>query len=225
MEKSGQLIFIDDSGDPGFKQNISSSNFILAAAVFINPESATSVNDAISAYRRHLGWRDDHEFKFAKIRKDIIIELLNIVMQYDFRIYAVYINKADYPNLFRFFVDKEKLYNWATKELLAIMPLANAKVKMDGKYGKQYKLHVKTYLRKELNTRTRKIASFGVQDSKRDNLIQLADIIAGSINRSFQTDKTDSKDYIRIVKKKIIKLKKLNLNKKWQDKAKLALSR
>lgn len=212
MKKTGQLIFIDDSGDPGFKKRVSSSNFILAAALFMDPDTAKLVNDAIIEYRRSLGWRDDYEFKFAKIRKDIIAKLLRKVANYDFRIYAAYVNKADYSNLFRFCLDREKFYNWATKELLATMPLEEAKVKIDGKYSKQYKLHVKTYIRKELNTESRKIAEFGVQDSRRDNLIQLADIIAGSINRSFQADKTDSGDYIRIIKKKIVELKKLDLN-------------
>ena len=45
-------------------------------------------------------------------------------------------------------------------------------------------------------------------------LIQLADIIVGSINRSFQADKTDSEDYIRIIRKKIVELKLLNLGGK-----------
>lgn len=189
--KAKQLVFIDDSGDPGFKKGASSSNFILAAALFMDPDTAKLANDTIIEYRRSLGWRDDYEFKFAKIRKDIIIELLRTVARYDFQIYAVYINKADYPNLFKFCLDKEKFYNWATKELLAMMPLEDAKIKIDGKHGKQYKLHVKAYIRKELNTEFCKITDFSVQDSKKDNLIQLADLIAGSINRSFQVDKTD----------------------------------
>lgn len=58
------------------------------------------------------------------------------------------------------------------------------------------------------------MADFDVQDSRRDNLIQLADVIAGSINRSFQTDKTDSEDYLRIIKKKIVELRNLDLSEK-----------
>lgn len=59
---------------------------------------------------------------------------------------------------------------------------------MDGKYDKRYRLRVKTYIRQELNTTSnKKVKSFDDQDSRRDNLIQLADIVAGSINRSLQT--------------------------------------
>ena len=143
-----QLIFIDDSGDPGFKKGASSSIFVMTGAIFINSEVATLVNDAISEYRRSLGWKDGHEFKFRTTAKEI-------------------------------------------------------------------KLRVKTYIRQELNTKDyKKVEDFDVRDSRRDNLIQLADIVAGSINRSLQTDKTDSEEYIRIIRNKIIKLKLLNLGEK-----------
>ena len=93
-----QLIFIDDSGDPGFKR-ASSSNFIMAAALFVDPDIATKLSNRISEYRKSLNWRKDYEFKFSKIRKDIIIELLNIVSVYDFEIYAVYIDKKNFNGI------------------------------------------------------------------------------------------------------------------------------
>lgn len=213
MVNPKQLIFIDYSGDPDFKKGASSSHFLLAAALFMDSSTARAVNDAIIEYRRSLGWRDGHEFKFRTTAKDIKLQFLKNVCKFPFEIYAIYLHKANHPNVFKF-SNGEKLYNWATKELLAIMPLKEAKVKIDGKYGKQYKLHVKTYIRKELNIQSRKVADFGMQDSRRDNLIQLADIIAGSLNRSFQSDKTDSKEYIRIINKKIATLKELDLNEK-----------
>lgn len=206
-----QLVFIDDSGDPGFKTGASSSTFVLAAALFIDPETATAVNKEIANYRKALGWKDGHEFKFRTATKDIKLGLLRVVNQYDFDIYAVYVNKAKYPNMFRL-ANSRKLYNWATKELLSIMPLNKAAIRMDGKYTKQYKLRVKTYIRRELNVGgNKRISDFSTSDSRRDNLIQLADIIVGSINRSLQADKTDSRDYIRIIQKKIVKLKALEL--------------
>ena len=211
---SKQLVFIDDSGDPGFKEGASSSTFVLAAALFIDSKDATALNNAISEYRQSLGWKDEHEFKFRKAPKKVKLRFLEITSKYHFDIYAVYINKADYPNVFKF-SDDEKLYNWTTKELLAIMPLKEARVKADGKYGKSYKQRVQTYIRQELNTKDfKKIDVFDVKESSRDNLIQLADIIVGSINRSFQTDKTDSDEYIRIIKKKIVELKLLDLGSK-----------
>jgi hypothetical protein len=40
-------------------------------------------------------------------------------------------------------------------------------------------------------------------DSRENTLVQIADIAVGSVNRSLQTDKTDSQDYIGLLKGKI----------------------
>ena len=45
--KNKQLIFIDDSGDPGFKKT-SSSKFVMAAAVFINSKEAVKLSKQIA---------------------------------------------------------------------------------------------------------------------------------------------------------------------------------
>jgi len=55
-----QLVFVDDSGDPGLK-NTSSNNFVIAAALFINPRVAETLSEQISRYRKSLGWRDDYD--------------------------------------------------------------------------------------------------------------------------------------------------------------------
>lgn len=194
-ENHRQLVFIDDSGDPGFKKDASSSVFVMTGVVFTDSKETTRINEAITEYRRSLGWRDGHEFKFRTTARGIKIHFLEIMSRFDFKIYAVYIRKTDYnPS------NSQELYNWATKELLTIMPLNKAVVVTDGKYTKQYRLRVKAYIRKSLNVKNdTKVESFDVHDSRRDNLIQLADIIAGSINRSFQVDKTDSETYISII--------------------------
>lgn len=206
-----QLVFIDDSGDPGFKKDMSSSTFVLAAALFVKPEVATKLNKEITEYRKLLGWKDEHEFKFRTAPKSVKLQFLKTINHYDFNIYAVYIKKDNYPNISKI-ADNAKLYNWTTMELLKIMPLNKAVVKMDGKYTKQYKLRVKSYIRQELNTpKQKRIEQFSTSDSQRDNLIQLVDIIVGSINRYLQANKTDSNEYINIIKKKIVELKSLNL--------------
>ncbi len=203
-----QLVFIDDSSDPGLK-SASSSNFVMAAAVFIDPEVAFSLSKCISEYRKSLGWRDDYEFKFAKIRKDIIVNLLQIITKYDFQIYATCVYKSSFQYTSSI-VDKEKLYNWTIKELLSIIPLTNAKIRIDGRSSKQYMYHTATYLRKEINADKSKKLVIKFEDSVDDNLIQLADIIAGSIHRYINANKTDYTTYINIIKDKIIQIKRID---------------
>ena len=47
------------------------------------------------------------------------------------------------------------------------------------------------------------------EDSVATDLLQLADLVAGAVNRSLQPDKTDAQRYIEIFRGKIVKLKKL----------------
>lgn len=206
-----QLVFIDDSGDPGFKDGTNSSNLVMAGAVFIDPEEATRVNEEISTFRKSLGLKDDYEFKFRKNSKLVKTNFLKIVSKYHFEIYAVYIDKTKYPKAFQF-QNHEKLYDWTVKELLKIIPMDNASVRIDGSLSREHKLRVKSNIRKEINSTAHKIGDIRPQDSAKDNLIQLADMIVGSINRSFQPEKTDATVYIRIIKSKIKALKLLDLD-------------
>ena len=206
-----QLVFIDDSGDPGFKGSASSSAFVMAGAAIMSPEIASAINQEITNLRKELGWRKEEEFKFNKSSKRVRLKFLETVRKYDFSIYAVYIKKSNYPIHYKF-SSEEVLYNWTMKELLEIIPLKEATITVDGKYGRPYGMRLKTYMRRNLNAEARKIAKFNVHDSNRDNLVQLADFIAGTVDRSLQTNKTDSSEYIKLVKTKIIELNELDLN-------------
>ena len=204
-----QLIFIDDSGDPGFRG--STSDFlIMAAAVFTSSEDATKLNKAISDFRKSLGWRDEAEFKFRKTNKQVIKQFLGVVGHYDFEVFAVYINKTNYARTLPL-LDREKLYNWTVKELLKIIPLHNACVKIDGCTDKKYELRMASYIRREINIKERKIVDFKLMDSNKDSLIQLADIVAGAINRSMHPEKTDAMNYISLLQDKVTCIKQLNL--------------
>ena len=206
-----QLIFIDDSGDPGFKV-ASSDNFVMAAIVFRNPKVAETVVREISDFRQSLGWKYNHEFKFAKNPKKIVVEMLRRATKYEFQVFAVYIEKNNFreitPSLLQFF-NKEKLYNWMIKELLTDIPLGTAKITIDGRANKREQNATCVYLRQELNTSKPKNLKITMQDSTRTDLLQLADLVAGSINRSLQLNKTDSGNYISIFEKKIKSIRRI----------------
>lgn len=209
---SKQLVFIDDSGDPGFR-TASSDNFVMAAISFINPKIAESIMHEIDIFRASLGWKYNHEFKFAKNPKSVVTEMLHRISRYDFQVYAVYIKKSDFhvitPAMAPFF-DREKLYNWTIKELLQEIPLETAKITIDGRSSKQNMKNTRTYLRREINGNNSKKLNIKFDDSVTTSLLQLADLIAGSINRSLQSDKTNSIDYISIFQDKIVKIRKID---------------
>lgn len=209
---SKQLIFVDDSGDPGFR-GATSSNFIMASAVFTSSEVATKLNDLIDEFRKSLGWQEEAEFKFRKTNKQIVKDLLEVVSKHDFEICAVYVDKSTYARILPVF-DEEKLYNWTIKELLKTIPLNDASIVIDGRSTREYRLRTASYLRREINASSHKIIDIKTRDSAKDNLIQLADLIAGAINRSMQKDKTDSKTYYKIIKRNIASIKRLDLKNK-----------
>lgn len=199
VDKNSYLVYIDDSGDPGFKSG-ASSNFIMAAAVFMAESDALIVSEKISELRKSLKWKDNHEFKFRKAKSDIKKLFLKTVKVYDFEIYAAYIDKRKYKKKM---IPDGRLYYLVVEELLKNIPLKDLNVKIDGSASKDYRRRVVSSLRKNINKDVRKVEKVEFLDSNKNNLIQLADMIAGSVNRSMQSERDDSDDYIKIIRGKI----------------------
>ena len=197
-----QLVFIDDSGDPGFKLDSGSSkHFVIACVIFDDSLDAEEAALAIKKFRRDLGWQPNREFKFNKTKKLIVTDLLGVVCSSNFSIRAICIDKSKIRS-HELKSKQDSFYNYAIKEVLAkSTQLSGATVRLDGHSGRAYKKSAITYLRREVNAKSRKIAKVKFVDSKTDNLIQLADLVAGSILRSTQTNKTDSSKYLDILKK------------------------
>lgn len=59
------LVFIDDSGDPGFKFDKGSSEyFVISMVIFDDELEAEKIAVAIKELRRKIGFPDDVEFRF-----------------------------------------------------------------------------------------------------------------------------------------------------------------
>ena len=200
----GQVVFIDDAGDPGFKlEHGSSSHFVIACVIFDDDLDAIDVSQVIKRFKRDLGWSDECEFKFNKTDKQIIRTLLAKVSAYNFRIRAICIDKARIRAT-HLTDSQEHFYNYAIMKALENTPGLNfASIKIDGHSSREYKQSAKTYFRQHLNTGERRVAKLKFVDSKKDVLVQLADLVAGSILRSTRKDKTDAMDYYNEIKKRI----------------------
>jgi len=71
------LVFIDDSGDAGFKLDKGSSSFFVISAVIFDDElEAEKTAIAIKELRRELGFSDQTEFKFNGCRKEVRLKFL-----------------------------------------------------------------------------------------------------------------------------------------------------
>ena len=82
--------------------------------------------------------------------------------------------------------------------------IVNAKVKIDGSGDRIFRKRFLTYLRKELNSKQKKIVkNVRLVDSKTNVLIQTADMVAGTIRRYKEKEKLDAPKYWNIIKNKI----------------------
>src|SRR3989339_865937 len=192
------LVFIDDSGDPGFKLDKGSSRFfIISLVIFGDNLEVEKTAVAIKELRRELGFSDEVEFKFFKSRREVREKFLNAINKFDFRVRSLVIDKMVIESD-HFKTNKNSFYSYAIKMILkhSNNSILNAKIRIDGSGDRIFRKNFLTYLRKELNTEEKCIMqNCKLVDSKKDVMIQLADMIADSVK--------DSKIYKNIIVKHI----------------------
>lgn len=207
------LVFVDDSGDAGFKLDRGSSRFfVIALVIFDDDLEAEKMAVAIKELRRNLGFPENMEFKFFKSKHSVREKFLQTIGPFQFRIRCLVVDKqkihsSELQN------NKNSFYGYIIKLVLKHSDdsILDAKVKIDGNGDRLFRRNFLTYLRKELNTRDRKIMSHcRLVDSRSNVLIQMADMIAGTIRRSYDTDKKDG-----VVLKNIIRR---HIHNEWQFK-------
>lgn len=195
------LIFIDESGDSGLKINAGSSKYFVVALVgFDDHEEAMAVDDRISLLRKEHRVPDDFEFHFNKLKPGYRLAFLKAVARYDFFYVAVAMDKTNVAgHKFHF---NESLYKYACGLIFeeAKPRLSNAMVVIDESGSKNFKSELKRYLVRRLKDDSGKcfIKKVRTQDSVKNNLVQLADMVAGAVARSF-SEKKDALEYRRLI--------------------------
>lgn len=158
----------------------------------------------IKRLKQKLGNSENFEFKFNKCSQKLKIQFLNEIKGCKFRIRSIIFDKkAIYSKFLR--NNKEKFYNFPLREVLEHHndTIKDAKIRFDGSGEKIFKQQLTVYLRKCLNSQTRKvIKNLRFRDSKSDVLIQMADMIAGSIRRFYDKNTADWDIYRKIIRRK-----------------------
>ncbi len=195
------LVFIDESGDPGLKLTDGSSQFFtIALIVFEDHDDALACDQRIGLLRKELNLIEGYEFHFKENSDRVREAFLKAVLPYNFFYYGVVINKARLHG--EGFKYKESFYKYVSSLLFenAKERLNNAIVVIDESGRKLFKYQLATYLKKKINTKDKIcIKKVKMQDSKRNNLLQLADMIAGTLNRSLNKKKKDAKYFRELV--------------------------
>lgn len=193
------LVFIDESGDSGFKLDKGSSEyFIISLVVFNDYEEANACDNRIELLKRELGKPSSWEFHFKENTHRIREAFIDAVIDYDFFYYGIVINKhlLFSENLKS---SKDSFFKYTSSLVFenAKDKLDNAIVLIDETGDREFKKSFSKYLKRRMNDYERKvIKKIKTQKSHSNNLLQLADYVAGSINRSY-SDKKLAKTYRR----------------------------
>lgn len=195
------LIFIDESGDPGLNIEAGSSkNFIVALVAFEDHNEALAADDRISLLRKEQGFPASFEFHFNKMKPAYRRMFLEAIASYDFFYCAVVMDKSKLTE--RHVQFKESIHKYACGLLLEDVKarLNNAIVVVDGSESKRFRHELKSYLIRRLKHDSGKcfIKNVRVHDSTTNNLLQLADMVVGSVARSY-SGKKDSREYRSLI--------------------------
>jgi hypothetical protein len=193
------LVLIDESGDPGFRiAQGSTSHFVVAMVIFDSFLEAERASAGIAALREEL--RIKPEFKFAKVSNSVRDRFFESVSGYDFRVRALVVDKAavQSPHLR---TSTDSFYNYFLRMLLQHDGGATqgARIKIDGSGDAEFKKEMSSYLRQQL--RDEQIGKFSFVDSKKDNLVQLADMCSGAILRAYRSDLRRNPDWLSTLRR------------------------
>jgi hypothetical protein len=183
------LVFIDESGDAGFKVDRGSTAVFAAAMVVFD-----SVDDALRTDRKIeqalADLRAYPEFKFNKSREEVRDGFFAAVADCKFCVRAIVVRKdVIYSDRLR--DRKEEFYRFFVKSMVQHDGglLKNAKVIIDGSGERLFRQDLQRHIKHHSggSVKTVKFA-----DSHRDRLVQLADMAVGAIARSFRKDRKDA---------------------------------
>lgn len=182
------LVFIDDSGDPGFKiEKGSSKVFVIALVIFNDNLEAEKASLAIKELRRKLKVSDHYEFKFNKTNKKFKEAFFTSVIRFEFTARAIVVKKqVIHSQRLRNF--KENFYNYIIMQVLKHNGgiIKNAKLKFDKRGEKTLRDQLRVYLSQQLDNKNKHLFSdLKFVDSRQNTLIQLTDMVAGSIFASY----------------------------------------
>ena len=196
------LVFLDESGDAGFKfDSGSSSHFVIALVIFDDPLDAEETSLRIKKLRRELKVHEMFEFKFNKTDDFRRYQFLEAVRDAKFRVRAMVVDKRKlYSEHLK--ENKEAFYNYFVSEVMMHNHgrIRDAKLRVDGSGDRVFKQAFQAYLRGKLGENV--VSQCRFLDSKKDSLIQLADMAAGAINRAYKEPKRDT-SYLDKIRHKI----------------------
>ncbi|MEY2925866.1 MAG: hypothetical protein RL367_343 [Pseudomonadota bacterium] len=195
------LVFIDESGDPGFKLASGSSPvFVLAMVMFSDRDAAQKTSAVIDGLRASLGFRT--EFKFHKSRDEVHDAFFGAVAPCPFRVRAIAVEKERIKSVF-LREHKSAFYNFFLKTMVKFDNgrLTIARIVIDGSGDKAFRQGLAKHVSR--NATPGAIKDLRFKDSANDPLVQLADMCACANARSYRRDRSDHDRWRKMLKSRL----------------------
>lgn len=179
-------LWIDESGDCGFKFNKGSSQFLVIACVYIIEKGKEHyINKEIDQLKLKLHLTKNYEFKFSRCKNKFRQEIFKFITKLPIQYKAVIVDKKKLRTLNLKF-EPQQMYCELIRRLLydnnpplekAILIIDEATAKI---HHKEFNRVLKKYLSKNIISKIRQ------KRSKSEVMIQIADMITGSILRKYK---------------------------------------
>lgn len=194
------LVFVDESGDPGMSgRSGATEHFVIGLVLFEDNDQAEHADRRIDLLRPELGLPATFEFRFHECKPSIRLHFLTQLVPFTWFYLAIAINKAKLwsPT----FESPAAFYNYSTSLVFenAKPHLRDAIVVIDASGGQSFRTELSRYLKRKIDRTGGLIKKIKHQDSARNNLLQLADMVVGSVGRSMRPGKKDQWDYRRVI--------------------------
>lgn len=180
------LVFIDESGDTGRKLNKGSSKFFVISMIVFDDNKIVELCDKeIDKLRKDLNLKLKYEFHFSNNSDKVKLKFLEIINKYQFMYFSVVIDKDPKKLWGPGFKDKESFYKYSCSMVItnAMQYLSDAIVILDRSGNPVFRNRLAKYLNQKINFNKKIIKKIKQQNSKSNNLLQLADYITGIVNR------------------------------------------
>jgi hypothetical protein len=175
------FVYLDESGDTGFKFPASSRYFVIILLLVDDPIPLLA---AINDLRKRLRFSEGNEFKFYNSDEHVRTAFMQMLSKQDFRVRALVIDKylITSPQLKR----RETFYNFLVNLVLSYDQgsISNAMLILDESVrSKKSKLSLSSYLRTSVNSdgERPKLREIRYHTSHGDTLIQAADMLSGAV--------------------------------------------
>lgn len=199
-------VFIDESGDAGFKLESGSTQFFTFALVLIqNNTDYEGINDEIYKLKSTLSLSNNFEFKFQKSSHELKLDFFQSIRELPFSVRILSVDKSKIYSK-HLIKNNKQFYNFMLKLVIANngMKISDANIYLDGKSKREFRQELCSYLRTEIKSEQRIIKKFKIIESHKEPCIQIADMFAGMIRRiKTNPNCENTKQYFALTRHKI----------------------